>query len=299
MGFFFLNTWIFPNKTKFCLLYSERNVKKTIEKVSLWNINLWSGYFKAFNISKGRSNFCSSSFSNNENNLLQKSTPSELSRSSGVLWWHDSMLFSIISLWQWSTALSFISRFWQEPSRFHAAVAIQMFSLAPNFLTDFSTEPISKWNESNLDSNRSKWDFKSFFFFFSWRNAAPREIFEHKGIPREEDNFGNRLCHVQRTRPWGCGNPLFWSLLTDLVETSEANYIGITKKASKWGSLGLSVSDSQFQLSESYTESSANLGRGHSGQKFKIRLFYVALLLLPPVRTWKSFTKMMLQTYSQ
>lgn len=166
MGFFFLNTWIFPNKTKFCLLYSERNVKKTIEKVSLWNINLWSGYFKAFNISKGRSNFCSSSFSNNENNLLQKSTPSELSRSFGVLWWHDSMLFSIISLWQWSTALSFISRFWQEPSRFHAAVAIQMFSLAPNFLTDFSTEPISKWNESNLDSNRSKWDFKSFFFFF-------------------------------------------------------------------------------------------------------------------------------------
>lgn len=164
-GFFFLHTWIFPNKTKFCLLYSERNVKKTIEKVSLWNINLWSGYFKAFNISKGRSNFCSSSFSNNENNLLQKSTSSELSLSSGVLWWHDSMLFSIISLWQWSTALSFISRFWQEPSCFHAAVAIQMFSLAPNFLTDFSTEPISKWNESNLDSNKSKWDFKSFFFF--------------------------------------------------------------------------------------------------------------------------------------
>lgn len=154
-GFFFsLNAWIFPNKTKFCLFYSERNVKKTAEKGSLWNINLWSrfvSYSKAFSISKGRSNFCSSSFSNNENNLLQKSTPSELSLSSGVLWWHDSMLFSIISLWQWSTVLSFISRFWQEPSRFHAAVAIQMFSFAPNVLIDPSTEPISKWNEFNLD----------------------------------------------------------------------------------------------------------------------------------------------------
>lgn len=155
-GFFFfsLNAWIFPNKTKFCLFYSERNVKKSAEKGSLWNINLWSrfvSYSKAFSISKGRSNFCSSSFSNNENNLLQKSTPSELSLSSGVLWWHDSMLFSIISLWQWSTVLSFISRFWQEPSCFHAAVAIQMFSFAPNVLIDPSTEPISKWNEFNLD----------------------------------------------------------------------------------------------------------------------------------------------------
>lgn len=170
-----LNTWIFPNKTKFCLFYSKRNIKKkkTTEKESLWNINLWRRfvwYSKAFSISKGRSNFCSSSFSNNENNLLQKkSTPSELSLSSGVLRWHDSMLFSIISFWQWSTALSFTLRFWQEPSCLPAVVAIQMFSSAPNFLIDSSTGPISKWNEFNLDSNVPRWDFIAFFFprFFS------------------------------------------------------------------------------------------------------------------------------------
>lgn len=241
--FLFLNTWIFPNKTKFCLFYLERNVEETTEKGSLWNINLWSGFVwcsKAFSISKGRSNFCSSSFSNNENNLLQKSTPSELSLSSGALWWHDSMLFSIISLWQWSTALSFVSRFWQKPSRFYAAVAIQMFSFAPNFLIDSSTEAISKWNEYNLDSNKSKWDFKAFFF---WRNTASREIFQHKGIPRKEDNFGNRLCHVQRTRPWGCNTLLLQSQLIDAVEISEEHATVLikelsfffSKEASEWG----------------------------------------------------------------
>lgn len=163
-----------------------RYVKNTPEKGILWNAPLWRGFgwhSKASHVSKGRSNSCSSHFSNNDNNLLQKPP----------LFWSFSRLCSSVGT-QLNPVLSplpvtmELSIVLSIESFFHAGIAILMFPFDPNFVMDSSTEPSSKRIKSHFNNN--KWDFKAWVFFFFVFFLEKCSIKRNLGAPRDPQGRG-------------------------------------------------------------------------------------------------------------